>query len=467
MRHKVLIVEDDKIMRVSLEDSLKANGYAVIGYEKGVDGVNAFKEGGFSLVITDVRLPDMRGLDILKLVKENDAETPVIVITGFGTIKDAVEAMKIGAFDYITKPFSLEEFILIAERALEVKQLKEENVRLRKDLSERYNFPNIIGESDEMGKVYDLIEKVARTDSTVLILGENGTGKELVASTIHYQSERKSGPLIKVNCAALPENLIESELFGYEKGAFTGALKRKPGRFERADKGTIFLDEIGDLPSSVQVKLLRVLQDGSFERLGGTETLFLDVRVIAASNKDIEEDVKEGRFREDLYYRLNVIPVHIPPLRERREDIPLLLDHFLEIYNCRCGRNITLSSDAIMALMDYEFPGNVRELENIAERCITLSTDDTITRDDLPLHIVKGQEVPYREVTLSGVAAEAERDHIIKILRSTKGNKTKASEILGISRKTLWEKVKAYSIEYQKTPVLKKRRLTTEGAEKR
>ncbi|MEE9523520.1 MAG: sigma-54 dependent transcriptional regulator [Thermodesulfovibrionales bacterium] len=448
MKHRALIIEDDNIMRVSLEDSLKANGYEAVSYEKGIDGVNAFKEGGFSLVITDVRLPDMRGLDILKLVKENNAETPVIVMTGFGTIKDAVDAMKIGAFDYLTKPFSLEEFILIAERALEDKELREENVRLRRDLTKCYNFPNIIGESAEMGKVYDLIEKVARTDSNVLIRGENGTGKELVASTIHYQSGRKSGPLIKVNCAALPENLIESELFGYEKGAFTGALKRKPGRFERADKGTIFMDEIGDMPSSVQVKLLRVLQDGSFERLGGTETLYVDVRVIAASNRNLEEDVKENRFREDLYYRLNVIPVHIPPLRERREDIPLLLDHFLDIYNCRYGRKIELSSDAIVALMDYGFPGNVRELENIAERCITLSTNDTITRDALPSHIVKGQEVPYREVTLSGVAAEAARDHIIRILRSTKGNRTKAAEILGISRKTLWEKVKAYSIEY-------------------
>jgi DNA-binding NtrC family response regulator len=448
MKNKVLIIEDDKIMRVSLEDSLEANGYEAIGYEKGTDGVNAFKEGGVSLVITDVRLPDMRGLDILKLVKENNEETPVIVMTGFGTIKDAVEAMKIGAFDYLTKPFSLEEFIIIAGRALEDKELREENVRLRRDLTKCYNFPNIIGESPEMGKVYDLIEKVARTDSTVMILGENGTGKELVASTIHYQSERKSRPLIKVNCAALPENLIESELFGYEKGAFTGALKKKPGRFERADKGTIFLDEIGDLPSSVQVKLLRVLQDGSFERLGGTETFFVDVRVVAASNRNLEEDVKENKFREDLYYRLNVIPVHIPPLRKRREDIPLLLDHFLEIYNCRYGRKITFSSDAIMALMDYEFPGNVRELENIVERCLTLSTDDTITGDALPPHIVKGRKDHYREVTLSGIAAEAERDHIIRILRSTKGNKTKAAEILGISRKTLWEKVKAYSIEY-------------------
>jgi DNA-binding NtrC family response regulator len=448
MKHKVLIIEDDKIMRVSLEDSLKANGYEATGYEKGMDGVNAFKKSGFSLVITDVRLHDMSGLDILRIIKDNDAKTPVIVMTGFGTIKDAVDAMKMGAFDYITKPFSLEEFNLVVHKALEVKELKEDNIRLRRDLTKCYNFPNIIGESIEMEKVYELIEKVSRTDSTVLILGENGTGKELVASTIHYQSQRKSEPLIKVNCAALPENLIESELFGYETGAFTGALKRKPGRFERADKGTIFLDEVGDIPYHVQAKLLRVLQDGSFERLGGTETLNVDVRVIAASNRDLEEDVKQNRFREDLYYRLNVIPVNIPPLRERKGDIPLLLDHFLDIYNCRYGRKVTFSSDAVMALMDYEFPGNARELENIAERCITLSTDDIVTGNDLPPHIVKGQIDSYHEVTLSNVAADAERDHIFNVLKSTKGNKTKAAAILGISRKTLWEKVKAYSIEY-------------------
>jgi two-component system response regulator AtoC len=447
MKYRLLIIEDDEIMRVTLEDSLKATGYDVYTYETGIDGINAMKQDEFSLVITDVRLPDITGLDILEMIRGVNKVIPVIMMTAFGTIKDAVKAMKLGAFDYITKPFSLEEFHLIVKRALEVKELREDNIRLRRDLSECYSFPNIIGESAEMEKIYELIEKVIKTDSTILILGENGTGKELIASTIHYQGLRKQGPLIKVNCAALPENLVESELFGYEKGAFTGAEQRKLGRFERADRGTIFLDEIGDLPASVQIKLLRVLQDGSFERLGGTETLHVNARVIAATNRNLHDEVKEGRFREDLYYRLNVIPILMPALRERREDIPLLLDHYLRIYNNRFGKRIVLSSDVVRALMNYDFPGNVRELENIVERCVSLSTEDTITRDALPGYIVKEQLCQPSRIKLSEVAAEAEKAHIVAILKSTKGNKTRTAEILGISRKNLWEKLKAYRIK--------------------
>jgi two-component system response regulator AtoC len=447
MKYRLLIIEDDEIMRVTLEDSLKATGYDVYTYETGIDGINAMKQDEFSLVITDVRLPDITGLDILEMIRGVNKVIPVIMMTAFGTIKDAVKAMKLGAFDYITKPFSLEEFHLIVKRALEVKELREDNIRLRRDLSECYSFPNIIGESAEMEKIYELIEKVIKTDSTILILGENGTGKELIASTIHYQGLRKQGPLIKVNCAALPENLVESELFGYEKGAFTGAEQRKLGRFERADRGTIFLDEIGDLPASVQIKLLRVLQDGSFERLGGTETLHVNARVIAATNRNLHDEVKEGRFREDLYYRLNVIPVLMPALRERRGDIPLLLDHYLQIYNDRFGKRIVFSADVVRALMNYDFPGNVRELENIVERCVSLSTEDTITRDALPGYIVKEQLCQPSRIKLSEVAAEAEKAHIVAILKSTKGNKTRTAEILGISRKNLWEKLKAYRIK--------------------
>jgi two-component system response regulator AtoC len=390
----------------------------------------------------------MTGLDVMKTIKEKDERVPVIVMTAFGTIKDAVEAMKLGAFDYITKPFSLDEFNLIINRALEVKALKEENIRLRRDLSDCYNYPNIIGESAAIEKVFELVAKVAQTDSTVLIYGESGTGKELIASTIHYQSKRSKKPFIKVNCAAFPENLVESELFGYEKGAFTGAAQRKPGRFERADKGTIFLDEIGDLPSTVQIKLLRVLQDGSYERLGGTEALNVDVRVIAATNKNLAEQVKLGEFREDLYYRLNVIPVSMPALRERREDIPVLVDHFMDIYNCRFGKRVRLNSDVIEDLMVYDFPGNVRELENIIERCVALSEDNTVTRDYLPSHIAREKKTPTPMITLTDVAAEAEKAHIMKTIKSTRGNKTRAAAILGISRKTLWEKVKNYNIEH-------------------
>ena len=447
MKQKILIIEDDKIMRVTLEDSLKANGYAAYAYEKGRDGVIALKKDKFSLVITDVRLPDMTGLDVLKEIKGKVTKTPVIIMTAFGSIKDAVRAMKYGAFDYITKPFSLEEFTLIVKRALEVKEFRDDNLKLQKELSGCYKYPNMIGESAEIRKIYELIQKVSQTNSTILILGENGTGKELAASAIHYQSSRKAGPFIKVNCAAIPEHLVESELFGYEKGAFTGATKKKPGRFERAEKGTIFLDEIGDLPASVQMKLLRVLQDGSYERLGGTETLNVDVRIIAATNRKLWDDVKKGKFREDLYYRLNVIPVYVPALRERREDIPLLIDHFLECYNRNFGKNIRMSSDAVQSLMEYDFPGNVRELENIVERGVTLSTNDVITKDVLPSHIVKKEKDVSSASTLSVASAEAEKEHIIKILRSTRGNRTKAAEILGISRKTLWEKVKAYHIE--------------------
>ncbi len=447
MKHRILIIEDDKIMRVTLTEYLINNGYAVHAFEKGADGIAAFNEDEFSLVITDVRLPDMDGFNLLKELKKKAGNIPVIVMTAFGTIKDAVEAIKIGAFDYITKPFSLDEFTLIVKRALEVKALREENLRLKKDLSVCFGYQNIIGESAVMTGLFQLIEKVAETESNILISGESGTGKEMVASSIHYRSKRKNGPFIKVNCGAFPENLVESELFGYEKGAFTGAAQRKPGRFERADKGTIFLDEIGDLPLSAQIKLLRVLQDSTFERLGGTEELKVDIRVMAAANKDLKDEVDKGRFREDLYYRLNVIPVHMPALRERQEDIPLLIEHFLDIYNCRLGKRVKLSTEVIRVLMDYEVPGNLRELENVIERCVALSTDNIIDQNALPSHIVKSQKEGPALTSLNDVAADAEKAHIMRILLSTKGNKTRAAEVLSISRKTLWEKIKAYNIE--------------------
>lgn len=446
MNCKVLIIEDDEIMRVTIEDALTGQGFEAAACENGGEGIEVFDGDKFSLVITDVRLPDMTGLDVMKRIKEKAEHCPVIIMTAYGTIKDAVEAIKLGAFDYITKPFALEEFIIIVKRALEIRELKEENLRLKRDLSDCYSYPNIVGESEKIMELFGLVDKVSQTDSAVLITGESGTGKELIATTIHYQSRRRNSPLIKVNCAAFPEHLVESELFGYEKGAFTGAVRTKPGRFERADKGTIFLDEIGDLPLSVQTKLLRVLQDGSFERLGGTGTMTVDVRVISASNRDIEADIKSGRFREDLYYRLNVIPLRLPPLRERRDDIPLLIDYFLDIYNCRFGKRIKMQPEAIAVLMDYKFPGNVRELENIIERCVTLSNGDTVSVTDLPSHLVKSDRKPLYGIRLDEVSAQAEKDHIKKILVSTKGNKTRAAEILGISRKSLWEKLKQFEL---------------------
>ncbi len=442
MKHKLLLIEDDNIMRVTLTDSLTMRGHEVIACETGADGMTAFDEDDFSLIVTDVLLPDLNGLDILDKILKKDPRAVILIMTAYGTIKDAVEAMKLGAFDYITKPFSMEEFNLIVDRALELRSLRVENIILKKNLSECFNFPNIIGDSPEMNNVYELIDKVSKIDSTVFILGESGTGKELVASTIHYQSDRKNGPFIKVNCAALPENLVESELFGVEKGAFTGADRRKPGRFERADKGTIFLDEIGDLSAGVQTKLLRVLQEKAFERLGGTQTIEVDVRVITATNKNIQKEVQEGEFREDLYYRLHVIPIHMPALRQRKEDISPLLDSFLANFNCTFGKKVSLSPELINALFEYDYPGNVRELKNILERLVGLASADVVTIDALPKHVAKQIKVVANTVSLSEVAAKAEKAHIMRTLKSTKRNKTRTAELLGISRKTLGEKIK-------------------------
>jgi len=445
MKEAILLIEDEKLMRVTLEDALKAAGYEVASFETGLEALNSLKDSSFDVIVTDVRLPDIDGINILKeIARTNDVQ--VIVMTAFGTIKDAVEAMKLGAYDYITKPFSLDEFFLLIERALDVKRLKEENIRLKKDLGRCYCFPNIIGESKEMKKVFSLVKKVSESDATILILGESGTGKELIATTIHYQSKRKDKPLIKVNCAAMPEGLIESELFGYEKGAFTGAIKRKPGRFELADNGTIFLDEIGDLPLSTQAKILRVIQERTLERVGGTDTLNIDVRIIAATNKNLEEEVKKGRFREDLFYRLNVIPVTVPPLRERSEDVRLLINFFLEKYNGKLSKNISFSRTAMDSLFLYEYPGNVRELENIIERCVTLSVSGIIEKDDLPSFISQ-KDGSDKKIFLSDVAAGAEKEYIIRMLKTTGGSKTRTAEMLGISRKTLWEKMNAYGIK--------------------
>ena len=370
MSKSILIVEDEKILRISLTDALKAEGYIVLAVADGNEALAAIGEGDFSLVITDIRLPGASGVDILRKSLTESPLTPVIMMTAYGTIKDAVSAIQAGAFDYITKPFDLDELLVTVAKALEVQSITEENIRLKKELGKYYGAPNIIGESKAMQAVFALLGKVSRTDSTVLILGESGTGKELIASTVHYHSARKDKPIVRVNCAALPAELIESELFGYEKGAFTGAGARKPGRFDLADGGTIFLDEIGDLPLLTQTKILRVLEERTFERLGSTGSEKVDVRIIAATNKDLVEEVRKGRFREDLYYRLNVIPVVLPPLRKRKEDIPLLIDAFARRFNDRMGTSVSFSAEAVDALMHYQFPGNVRELLNVVERCI-------------------------------------------------------------------------------------------------
>jgi len=446
MKYRVLLIEDDDIMRVTIVDFLKARGYAVSSHDNGADGLKAFIKEKCSLVITDVRLPDMSGFEVLKAIKNRNLDSQVIIITGYGTIKDAVDAIKLGAFDYITKPFSLDELDVVVTKALEVMKLKEENIWLKKELLS-HDIPILLGNTPEMKNVLDLIEKTSQIDSTVLILGENGTGKELVASSIQMKSQRRCNPFIKINCATLPEHLVESELFGYEKGAFTGAEKMKPGLFERADTGTIFLDELGSLPLFVQSKLLRVLQDGTFERLGGTETRKVDVRVIAATNRDLEKDVKEKVFRRDLFYRVNVINIRMPPLRDKKDDIPQFINYFSEKYSRQFDRSVVFSDDAVRALLDYDFPGNVREIENIVERCIALSDSDTVSVSDLPKCINKRFQKDSTAISLSEVSNNAEKNHIVKTLIVTNRNKTKAAEILGISRKNLWEKMKAYEID--------------------
>ncbi len=447
MNKSILIVEDEKILRISLADALKGEGYTVLAVPSGEEALSAIRQGAFSLIITDIRLPDIGGMEILRQSLQMSPATPVVMMTGYGNIKDAVESMRIGAFDYITKPFDLDEMFVTVNKALEVHSITEENIRLKKELNTHFSAGKIIGESKAMQVIFALLDKISRTESSVLLLGESGTGKELVASTIHFQSARKKEAIIRVNCASLPDDLIESELFGYEKGAFTGADARKPGRFELANRGTLFLDEVGDLPPLTQTKLLRFLEEKTFERLGASETVSVDVRIIAATNKNLEKEVKKGTFREDLYYRLNVIPVVLPPLRSRVEDIPLFIDAFTHRFNDQLGTSVIFGQEAIKELLGYNFPGNVRELLNVVERCIALSNNKTIGRSDLPPHVLKNKHNKIPLLSLQQVSAEAEKDHILKILKVTKGNRSQAAEVLGVSRKTLWEKIKNFGLD--------------------
>ncbi len=447
MNKSILIVEDEKILRISLADALKGEGYTVLAVPSGEEALSAIRQGAFSLIITDIRLPDIGGMEILRQSLQMSPATPVVMMTGYGNIKDAVESMRIGAFDYITKPFDLDEMFVTVNKALEVHSITEENIRLKKELNTHFSAGKIIGESKAMQVIFALLDKISRTESSVLLLGESGTGKELVASTIHFQSARKIEAIIRVNCASLPDDLIESELFGYEKGAFTGADARKPGRFELANRGTLFLDEVGDLPPLTQTKLLRFLEEKTFERLGASETVSVDVRIIAATNKNLEKEVKKGTFREDLYYRLNVIPVVLPPLRSRVEDIPLFIDVFTHRFNDQLGTSVIFGQEAIKELLGYNFPGNVRELLNVVERCIALSNNKTIGRSDLPPHVLKNKHNKIPLLSLQQVSAEAEKDHILKILKVTKGNRSQAAEVLGVSRKTLWEKIKNFGLD--------------------
>jgi len=454
-RIKILVIDDEPLMRITVQDALVGEGYEVVAAETGRKGSDFLRQNHTDIVITDLRLPDMDGIQILREVKSSHPSTQVILITAYGSIDSAVTAMKEGATDYLTKPFAMDELLLIIKRLLRMRQLEEENLELRKKIQERFGLEGLVGKSPPMLKIYDLIETVSQTDTTVLVQGESGTGKELVANAIHLQSPRKNGAFIKVNCAALPETLLETELFGHEKGAFTGAIKQRKGRFEMAHRGTLFLDEVGEISPSVQVKLLRVLQEREFERVGGNETLAVDVRLICATQKDLKEEIKKGTFREDLYYRLNVVPITLPPLRERRDDVFLLADHFIDKYSKKMGKEIdSLSEEARMLLLKYAFPGNIRELENMLERAIALIKGRVIQAQDLPEEVC-GQTSPIQAICekirgakpLTQAVSLFEKDYIQSILEKTKGKKGQAAEILGISRKTLWEKIKELEIE--------------------
>src|SRR6201993_3304377 len=382
----ILIVEDEAKMRRLLELNLGEDGFSTFSAEDAEAGLKLLRENPIDLVVTDLKLPGMNGLEFLQTIKRQNAALPVVVMTAFGSVETAVEAMKAGASDYVLKPFSLSEMRMVIRKELDVRNLREENRSLREALGQRYKHPNVVARSAKMQEVLATVERVAPTNATVLLGGESGVGKDLIARAIHEKSRRAAGPFIKINSTAIPENLLESELFGYEKGAFTGATTSKPGKFELADKGTLFLDEIGDVPPAIQVKLLRVLQEREFERLGGTRTLKVDVRLIAATNKDLRAALEQGTFREDLYYRLNVVPVDIPPLREHKEDIPDLVNLFLTRFAKDSGTpKPALSTEAIQVLLQHPWPGNVRELENIIERGVTLSAGSTLYAADIHL----------------------------------------------------------------------------------
>jgi DNA-binding NtrC family response regulator len=449
----VLVIDDKKSMRDMLQQSLVAEGFEVDAVSTGAQGVNLATEKRFDVVVTDLKMPDMDGIKVLSELRSKDPDASVIMMTAYATIENAVDAMKLGAFDFITKPFDVNHLTYLIKRAVEQRQLTAENELLRAELDSASGYSDIIGNNVRMHEVLRLVRKVAPSDTSVLLLGESGTGKELFARAIHRLSARTDKPFIPINCAAIPRELLENELFGSEKGAFTSSTARKIGKFEVANGGTVFLDEVGDMDPSLQAKLLRVLQERKFERLGGTQTISVDVRVIAASHVDLKEAIASKTFREDLYYRLSVFPITIPPLRERPDDIPALADHFLNKY-CRDMKKpkVRLSKEAGSILDRYHWPGNVRELENTIERAIILCENKVITPDQLAIRLPTVQEIRLREgAGLKEVGQyaqmEAERKMIIRVLKDTKGNKRKTAEILQIDYTTLFEKIKKYEID--------------------
>jgi len=453
MNETVLIVEDDENMRFFLTETVTKRGYKAVALGDAEAAVDAVGKSAFDLVIMDVRLPGMTGIEAIPLIKEQDPQAVIIVMTAYGTKELALDAVRAGAYDFFTKPFKIDELSIVIARALEKRRLQRDMRKLEEKLRRQFSFENIVGASGPMQQVYELIHKVVQTDVTALVCGESGTGKELIAQAIHYHSTRKDNPFVKLNCVAIPEGLLESELFGHEKGSFTGAVQQKSGKFELANTGTIFLDEIGDMSLSTQAKILRVLQEKEFERVGGTETIGIDVRVIAATNKDLAKAVQEGRFREDLYFRLNVFGIAVPPLRDRKEDIPLLVDHFLRRANEEMNRTIGgASRDTMDLLMLHHWPGNVRELENCMRRAVVMTDDDIITPKCLPLHIQSIAErpkyvLPDAVESLDDTLNDVEKQIIVGTLQDTGGVQSKAARLLGITERSLWHRVKKLSID--------------------
>ncbi len=454
----IFVVDDKDSMRNMLQQTLLEEGHRVDAVNTGEKAIDLVQNKNYDLVLTDLKMPNMSGFDVLSGVKDVDADTAVIVMTAYGTIEDAVLAMKKGAYDFLTKPFDTEHLCVLVNRALENRRLIAENTLLRAEKFDDSGLEQIIGKNKKMIEISKLIQKVSKSDASVLLQGESGTGKELFAKAIHQLSFRKDGPYIAINCAAIPHELLENELFGSEKGAFTGAHARKMGKFEIANGGTIFLDEIGDMDISLQAKLLRVLQEKNFERLGGNKTVDIDVRVIAATNMDLNKQIKEKRFREDLYYRLSVFPVTIPPLREREDDVKELAEFFIKKFCCDMKKpEKTLSREAIVLLEKYHWPGNVRELENTIERAVILAEGKKVSPDHLAIRLRTTNEIQLREGSgLKEIGAyaqmQAEKGTIIRVLKEVRGNKRKCSKILQIDYTTLFDKIKKYSIEKEMYP---------------
>jgi len=450
-KRRVLVVDDEPLIGSSLEQALKKWRFDVTLMNDGTQALKCLEKEAYDLVLTDVRMPKISGMDILAQTQQAYPETAVIMITAFGTIEHAVEAMKKGAYDYITKPFSLDEIKLCIERYFKSRRLEQENANLKLAVSEKYALDNFVGQNPTIKALYRTLEMAFESDASVFIQSENGTGKELIASAIHYNSARKAGPFVKLNCAAIPENLIESQLFGHEKGAFTGAIRSVKGVFEEADGGTLLLDEVTEMPIHLQAKLLRVLQEGEFTRLGSTRVLRSDVRIIATSNCDVQSAIEEGEFRQDLYFRLDVISVRISPLRERKDDIPMLCDHFIKKYAAKYGKNVTgISPEVLKHLYNYHWPGNVRELENFIQRCVLSSRGNPIIQlQQVISHLPSGVSAGNVDMALNEDLSieQMEKRLIFNTLKRYNFHKTKTAEVLGVTLKTLRNKIIAYGLE--------------------